>query len=88
MSKKVFLNTSPIQYIYQLGLIRIVKELFGKVYVPAEVHEELNRGLDFILPLSISLSSLKTQVKTKDGEFCSLILSLPDRDFAKNNLLI
>ena len=36
MSKKVFLNTSPIQYIHQLGLIRIVKELFGKVYVPAE----------------------------------------------------
>lgn len=44
MSKKVFLNTSPIQYIHQLGLIRIIKELFGKVYVPAEVHEELNRG--------------------------------------------
>ena len=77
MSKKVFLNTSPIQYIHQLGLIRIIKELFGKVYVPAEVHEELNRGreegielpnlegMDFILLLSISLLSLKKQVKSK-----------------------
>ena len=77
MSKKVFLNTSPIQYIHQLGLIHIVKELFGKVYVPAEVHEELNRGreegielpnlegMDFILLLSISLLSLKKQVKSK-----------------------
>jgi len=44
MSKKVFLNTSPIQYIHQLGLIHIIKELFGRVYVPAEVHEELNSG--------------------------------------------
>ena len=44
MSKKVFLNTSPIQYIYQLGLIHIIRELFGRVYVPAEVNEELNRG--------------------------------------------
>ena len=77
MSKKVFLNTSPIQYIHQLGLIRIIKELFGKVCVPAEVHEELNRGreegielpylegMDFILLLSISLSSLKKHVKSK-----------------------
>jgi len=77
MSKKVFLNTSPIQYIHQLGLIHIVKELFGKVYVPAEVYQELNRGreegielpnlkgMDFILLLSISLSSLKKHVKSK-----------------------
>jgi len=45
MSRKVFFNTSPIQYIHQLGLIHIIKELFGTVYVPAEVHEELNRGI-------------------------------------------
>ena len=61
MSKKVFLNTSPIQYIHQLGLIRIIKELFGKVYVPAEVHEELNRGREE----GIELPNLKGWILSK-----------------------
>ena len=89
MSKKVFLNTSPIQYIHQLGLIRIVKELFGKVYVPAEVHEELNRGreegielpnlevMDFIEimePKAISFSKLVRDLGK--GETAVILLGL------------
>ena len=89
MSKKVFLNTSPIQYIHQLGLIRIIKELFGKVYVPAEVHEELNRGreegielpnlerMDFIEimePKAISFSKLVRDLGK--GETAVILLGL------------
>ena len=44
MSKKVFFNTSAIQYLHQLRLIHIIKDMFGKAYVPAEVDEELRKG--------------------------------------------
>jgi len=89
MPKKVFLNTSPIQYIHQLGLIRIVKELFGKVYVPAEVCQELNRGreegielpnlegMDFIEimePKAISFSKLVRDLGK--GETAVILLGL------------
>jgi len=89
MSKKVFLNTSPIQYIHQLGLIRIIKELFGKVYVPAEVYQELNRGreegielpnlegMDFIEimePKAISFSKLVRDLGK--GETAVILLGL------------
>ena len=89
MSKKVFLNTSPIQYIHQLGLIRIVKELFGKVYVPAEVHEKINRvreegielpnleGMNFVEimePKAISFSKLVRDLGK--GETAVILLGL------------
>ena len=44
MPGKTFLNTSPIQYIHQVGLLPILGDLFGKVYVPAEVLDEINQG--------------------------------------------
>jgi len=45
MLKKVFSNTSVIQYLYSLGLIHILKELFGEVYIPLGVKEELDKGI-------------------------------------------
>ena len=89
MSKKVFLNTSPIQYIHQLGLIHIIKELFGRVYVPAEVHEELNsgrkegvelpnlEGMDFIKIIEPKVSSFSELVRDLGkGETAVILLGL------------
>jgi len=46
MSEKVFLNTSVIQYLYQLRLLHVIKDLFGKAYIPLEVCEELEKGIE------------------------------------------
>jgi len=46
MSRMVLLNSSPLQYLHQLGLIDILKQLFGNICVPAEVQEELSRGIE------------------------------------------
>jgi len=46
MSGKVFLNTSVIQYLYHLRLLHIIKDLFGKAYIPLEVCEELEKGME------------------------------------------
>jgi len=44
MSKRVFLNTSAVQYLYQLGLLHLIRDLFGKAYVPNEVYQEIEAG--------------------------------------------
>lgn len=41
----IIFNTSPIQYIYQIGLIHILEELYRKVYVPNEVSDEIEKGI-------------------------------------------
>ena len=45
MSQKVFVNTTVIQYLYQIGLFDILGSLFGEIYVPVEVKEEIESGL-------------------------------------------
>jgi uncharacterized protein len=44
MPKMVIVNTSPIQYLHQLGLIDILKILYGSIYLPQEVVHELEQG--------------------------------------------
>jgi len=41
---KVIANTSPIQYLFQLGLLYLLPSLYGRVFVPSAVHDELDRG--------------------------------------------
>jgi len=44
MLGKVFVNTSVLQYLHSIGLIDILKTLFGKVYITQEVSLEIERG--------------------------------------------
>jgi uncharacterized protein len=41
---EVICNTSPLQYLHQLGLLRILPALAGEVIVPAAVEKELAAG--------------------------------------------
>jgi len=40
---KVIANTSPIQYLFQLGLLDLLPRLYGSVLVPPAVHDDINR---------------------------------------------
>jgi len=44
MQRLVLVNTSPIQYLYQLGLIDLFESLYGKIRVPQEVVKEIHQG--------------------------------------------
>jgi predicted nucleic acid-binding protein len=58
---EVIANTSPIQYLFQLGLLNILPELYGEVFVPEGVIVELRSGVDrgVSLPDLDSLSWLR-----------------------------
>ncbi|SPJ13889.1 conserved hypothetical protein [Syntrophobacter sp. SbD2] len=40
----VICNTSPIQYLYQVNLFHILKELYGQIVIPEGVSAELDAG--------------------------------------------
>jgi hypothetical protein len=42
--RKVIVNTSPLQYLYQLGQIELLPRLYGSIIVPESVNAELVRG--------------------------------------------
>jgi predicted nucleic acid-binding protein len=50
--RKVIVNTSPLQYLYQLGQIELLQHLYGEIAVPISVVNELARGqeLGIIVP--------------------------------------
>jgi len=41
---EVIANTSPLQYLFQLGLLRLLPELYGEVLVPGAVAMEVHSG--------------------------------------------
>jgi len=43
---EVIANTSPLQYLFQLGLLDLLPELYGEVLVPEGVVLELRSGVD------------------------------------------
>ncbi|MFB3766618.1 MAG: DUF3368 domain-containing protein [Methanotrichaceae archaeon] len=61
---KVICNTSPLQYLHQIGQLRILPALVGSIIVPPSVQAELDtgiaKGLD--LPKLENLSWVKIQV--------------------------
>lgn len=61
---EVIANTSPIQYLFQLGLLDLLPELYGEVLVPEGVVRELRSGVDrgVSLPNLDSLSWLRIRV--------------------------
>ena len=42
---EVIVNTSPVQYLFQLGLLDLLPALYGRVFVPEGVARELSTGL-------------------------------------------
>ena len=44
MSPIIICNTSPIQYVHQLGLFYLLQKLFGRICVPEEILDEIYQG--------------------------------------------
>lgn len=42
---EVIANTSPLQYLFQLGLLQLLPDFYGEVAVPAGVVQEVRSGL-------------------------------------------
>jgi predicted nucleic acid-binding protein len=59
----VIVNTSPLQYLFQLGLLDLLPAFYGHVLVPEGVVREIQMGLDrgLSLPDLGSLAWLKIQ---------------------------
>lgn len=49
----VISNSSPLQYLYQAGLLDLLPALFGQIAVPESVAEELEEGRRRSVPLPI-----------------------------------
>jgi len=90
---EVICNTSPIQYLHQLQLLRILPALAGRVIVPPAVIDELGEGrnlgmilpdltgLDWIeirRPLSERAARLVTNLGPGETEVLMLALELDD----------
>jgi len=97
MPEKVFANTSVIQYLHSLELMHILKTLFGKIYIPLEVKDELDKGrmqgenlpyldsLDFVNVTNVKIGSLTEIVRDLGkGETSVILLGMEN----PNSLLI
>lgn len=42
---EVFVNTSPLQYLFQLDLLNLLPEFYGRVLVPEGVAREISKGV-------------------------------------------
>ena len=56
-------DTSPIQYLHQLGLLHLLPEFYSRIVVPPAVVDELDRGraIGIDLPDVRTLPWMKTQ---------------------------
>src|SRR6266487_4860039 len=50
---EVISNTSPLQYLHQLGQLHLLPEFYGQVLIPQAVAEELEAGLRDGVPVPI-----------------------------------
>ncbi len=53
MLKMVLLNTSPAQYLFQLGIINCLQSLYGKIYLPEDDVQEIEIGSNDFLVLRL-----------------------------------
>ena len=87
--REVFCNTSPLQYLHQLGLLPVLRRLAGRVIVPPAVVQELAAGraqglnvpdvasLDWIevrLPSSVAATPLVTDLGAGETQVLALAL--------------
>ena len=90
---EVICNTSPLQYLHQIGLLHIFPALAGRVIVPQAVVEELAQGLAAGLNLPdlptcewvvvrrpVSVSALPLITDLGPGETEVLMLALESQD--------
>lgn len=76
MPETVF-NTSPVQYLYQLGLIDCLHSLYGKIYIPEEVISEIERGKEEGIELpEIQQLSFVEKLNSKTMSFSQLVRDL------------
>jgi predicted nucleic acid-binding protein len=90
---EVICNTSPIQYLYQLGLLDLLRKLSPKIIVPSAVVDEIAAGknmgvslpdlntLDWVMicrPASESALPLITDLGEGETEVLMLALELHD----------
>jgi len=73
---EVIADTSPIQYLYQIGLLDVLNVLYGQITIPEAVEGELNvgRALGLSLPDVSSISWMT--VKRPQGQ--ALLPLVPD----------
>jgi predicted nucleic acid-binding protein len=41
LKRLVIADTGPVHYLYIIGQVSLLRDLFGSIYLPVEVHEEL-----------------------------------------------
>jgi uncharacterized protein len=90
---EVLCNTSPLQYLHQLELLEVLRDLAGRVIVPPAVVRELAAGktrglnlpdvsaLDWVevrLPGSLPAVPLVTDLGAGETEVLALALECPD----------
>jgi predicted nucleic acid-binding protein len=91
--REIICNTSPIQYLHQLGLLHILKALAGQVIIPPAVVDELAMGhrlgidlpdleaLEWVKvrrPASAPVLPLVTYLGPGETEVLALALETPD----------
>lgn len=77
MLRMVIVNTSPIQYLHQLGLIGILNSLYEKIHLPEEVLQELGQGkLEGIDLPDISRLNFVEVLNQKETAFSQLVRDL------------
>lgn len=84
----IIADTSPLQYLFQVGLIDLLRDLFGSVQVPEAVRDELQvgRGLGIDVPDPANYSWMLVRPTTRapaldhfelgPGEHAALSLAL------------
>ena len=90
---EVICNTSPLQYLHQLGLLYILPALVGRVVVPQAVLEELSTGralgldlpdparLDWVIvrrPANMAALRLVTDLGPGESEVLALALEMTE----------
>lgn len=88
----VICNTSPMQYLYQLGLLQLLPQLVGRVIVPPAVIEELEQGrrvgidlpqlaglawIEVREPVSINVLPLVTNLGPGETQVLALGMEMP-----------
>jgi len=89
----VIADTSPLQYLFQLGLLDLLRELYGTVLVPEAVRDELlvGRSLGVAVPdpadftwIMLRPTTTHASIESSDdlgaGERAALSLALEIRD--------
>jgi predicted nucleic acid-binding protein len=89
---EVICNTSPLQYLHQIGLLDIIHSLAGSIIVPpfvvAELYAGIEKGLDLPqpeniewvriqAPISTSAVTLITDLGPGESQVLMLVLEMP-----------